>query len=30
MKAEEQQHPHSVLVEPVNEFTIYLPPKVLA
>lgn len=27
---EEQQHPHSVLVEPVNEFTIYLPPKVLA
>ena len=25
----EQQQPHSVLVEPVNEFTIYLPPKVL-
>ena len=25
----EQQRPHSVLVEPVNEFTIYLPPKVL-
>lgn len=28
--AEEQQHPHSVLLEPVNEFTIYLPPKVLS
>jgi hypothetical protein len=26
---EEQQMPHSVLVEPVNEFTIYLPPLVL-
>lgn len=26
---EEQQAPHSVLLEPVNEFTIYLPPKVL-
>lgn len=26
---EEQQKPHSVLVEPVNEFTIYLPPQVL-
>lgn len=25
----EQQTPHSVLVEPLNEFTIYLPPKVL-
>ncbi|ALU41844.1 DUF2071 domain-containing protein [Pseudoalteromonas rubra] len=25
----EQQKPHSVLVEPINEFTIYLPPKVL-
>ena len=25
----EQQMPHSVLLEPVNEFTIYLPPKVL-
>ncbi|GAC16199.1 DUF2071 domain-containing protein [Aliiglaciecola lipolytica] len=25
----EQQVPHSVLVEPINEFTIYLPPKVL-
>lgn len=25
----EQQHPHSVLIEPVNEFTIYLPPKVV-
>lgn len=26
---EEQQCPHSVLLEPVNEFTIYLPPRVL-
>lgn len=26
---EEQQSAHSVLVEPINEFTIYLPPKVL-
>jgi hypothetical protein len=26
---EEQQTAHSVLVEPINEFTIYLPPKVL-
>lgn len=26
---EEQQSAHSVLIEPVNEFTIYLPPKVL-
>lgn len=26
---DEQQSPHSVLLEPVNEFTIYLPPKVL-
>lgn len=26
---DEQQDPHSVLVEPINEFTIYLPPKVL-
>ena len=25
----EQQVPQSVLVEPINEFTIYLPPKVL-
>ncbi len=25
----EQQHPHSVLLEPVNEFTIYLPPKIV-
>ena len=25
----EQQEPHSVLIEHVNEFTIYLPPKVL-
>ncbi|MGE3347501.1 MAG: DUF2071 domain-containing protein [Ramlibacter sp.] len=27
---DEQQSPHSVLVEPMNEFTIYLPPKVLS
>ena len=26
---DEQQHPHSVLVEPINTFTIYLPPAVL-
>jgi len=26
---EEQQVPHSVLVEPINEFTIYLPPKLV-
>lgn len=26
---EEQQRPHSVLIEPVNEFTIYLPPTVI-
>lgn len=26
---EEQQTPHSVLIEPMNEFTIYLPPKVI-
>ncbi len=26
---QEQQQPHSVLIEPVNEFTIYLPPKVI-
>lgn len=26
---QEQQLPHSVLIEPINEFTIYLPPKVL-
>ena len=25
----EQQSPHSVLIEPVNEFTIYLPPTVI-
>jgi len=25
----EQQQPHSVLVEPINEFTIYLPPQIL-
>lgn len=26
---EEQQIAHSVLIEPINEFTIYLPPKVV-
>lgn len=26
---DEQQHPHSVLLEPMNEFTIYLPPKII-
>lgn len=26
---EEQQSPYSVLIEPINEFTIYLPPTVL-
>ena len=26
----EQQQPHSVLIEPINEFTIYLPPKIVA
>ncbi|TKR31059.1 DUF2071 domain-containing protein [Luteimonas gilva] len=26
---EAQQKPHSVLVQPINEFTIYLPPKIL-
>ena len=26
---DEQQTAHSVLIEPINEFTIYLPPKVL-
>ena len=26
---DEQQEPHSVLLEPINEFTIYLPPKVV-
>ncbi|WP_286238629.1 DUF2071 domain-containing protein [Neptuniibacter halophilus] len=25
----EQQTPHSVLIEPVNEFTIYLPPQIV-
>jgi hypothetical protein len=25
----EQQLPHSVLIEPLNEFTIYLPPKIV-
>lgn len=25
----EQQHPHSILLDPINEFTIYLPPKVI-
>ena len=26
---EEQQFAHSVLIEPINEFTIYLPPQVV-
>lgn len=26
---DEQQRPYSVLVEPINEFTIYLPPVVV-
>lgn len=26
---EEQQQPHSILIEPINEFTIYLPPSVI-
>lgn len=26
---EEQQNAHSVLIEPINEFTIYLPPKII-
>ncbi|ORE84900.1 hypothetical protein ATO7_16474 [Oceanococcus atlanticus] len=29
VSSEEQQYPHSVLLEQINEFTIYLPPKVL-
>ncbi len=29
VSAAEQQHPHSVLVEPINEFTIYLPPQIV-
>ncbi|QBY05370.1 DUF2071 domain-containing protein [Thalassotalea sp. HSM 43] len=29
VRLEEQQKTHSVLIEPINEFTIYLPPKVL-
>ncbi|RYG27580.1 MAG: DUF2071 domain-containing protein, partial [Burkholderiales bacterium] len=29
VNADEQQAPHSVLLQPVNEFTIYLPPRVL-
>lgn len=27
---DEQQHPHSVLLDPFTDFTIYLPPKVVA
>ena len=26
---DEQQHPYSVLLQPINEFTIYLPPTAL-
>ncbi len=29
VSAEEQQSPHSVLVQPIVEFTIYLPPKIV-
>ncbi len=29
MNDDEQQKPHRVLIEPMNEFTIYLPPTVL-
>lgn len=29
VSAEEQLTPHSVLLQPVNEFTIYLPPRVI-
>jgi len=29
VSAEEQQVPHSVLVAPIVEFTIYLPPKIV-
>lgn len=29
VKSSEQNNPYSVLVEPLNEFTIYLPPKVV-
>jgi hypothetical protein len=30
VSAEEQQTPHSVLVQPMVEFTIYLPPQIVA
>jgi len=29
VKEEEQNNPYSVLVEPINEFTIYLPPTII-
>jgi len=29
VQPDEQQSPYSVLIEPINEFTIYLPPKVV-
>ena len=29
VKESEQQNPYSVLIEPINEFTIYLPPTVI-
>jgi hypothetical protein len=29
VNAAEQLRPHSVLLQPINEFTIYLPPKVV-
>ncbi|MCB0223203.1 MAG: DUF2071 domain-containing protein [Anaerolineae bacterium] len=30
VSAEQQLAPHSVLLQPINEFTIYLPPRVLS
>lgn len=29
VQEQEQQSPYSVLIEPINEFTIYLPPRVI-
>ena len=29
LSIEEQQNPHSVLIEPINEFTVYLPPQIV-
>ncbi|MDO4795130.1 MAG: DUF2071 domain-containing protein [Brachymonas sp.] len=30
VSVQEQQCPHSVLIEPINEFTVYLPPQVVS